>query len=99
MSSTKWHCHDCFHNDVCGNASIYNDVVMCKQFKPHSEVLSGPAYKVVCDELDRLQTEVKQLKVDNTSKHYRIKDLEGELELLRIIKQTLEMQSGMKFDF
>lgn len=99
MSNTKLHCHDCFHNNVCGNASIYNDVAMCKQFIPYGDVLAGPAYTVVCDELERLRTEVKELRAENGSKYCHIKDLEGELELLRIIKQTLEMQSGMKFDF
>jgi hypothetical protein len=72
---------------------------MCKQFLLYGEVLAGPAYKVVCDELDRLKTEVKELRMENTSKYCHIKDMENELELLRIIKQTLEMQSGMKFDF
>ena len=99
MSGAKWYCHDCFHNSVCGNASVYNDVAMCKQFKQHSQVLSGPAYAVVCDELDRLRKEVKQLRAENSSNQCHIKDLESELNLLRIIKQTLEMQSGMKFDF
>ena len=99
MSFSQLHCHDCFHNNVCGNASIYNDVNMCKQFILYGEVLAGPAYKVVCDELDRMKKELKELKLENSSKYYYIKDLERELELLRIIKQTLEMQSGMKFDF
>lgn len=91
-------CGDCFHWGVCGNASPYNDASMCKQYIYGGDVLCGSARKVVEDELTRLQELNKRLELELASCERNNRELERELELLRIIKQTLEMQSGMKFD-
>ena len=92
------HCHDCFHSCVCGSSSPYNDVDMCKQFVNRGEVLCGAAYKIVTEEMDRQVARINALSASLKSSEIRRQDLEREVELLRIIKQTLEMQSGMKFD-
>lgn len=91
-------CFDCYHSCVCGSASMYNDVSMCKQFREKTKVLSGPAYDVVNEELGKLKTEVDQLERENNCMNRTIEEMERELTLLRIIKQTLEMSSGMTFD-
>lgn len=92
-------CGDCFHWVICGEASQYNDASMCKQYIDRGRVLCGSALKVVEDELARLQELNKQLDMELTCCERDNRELEREVELLRIIKQTLEMQSGMKFDF
>lgn len=92
------HCHDCFHNNVCGNSSPYNDVSMCKQFIERGTVLYGTAFDIVSKDLGLLRARVDQLNKELRSCTFDKQELERELTLLRIIKQTLEMQSGMKFD-
>lgn len=91
-------CFDCYHSCVCGSASPRSNASMCKQFREKTKVLSGPAYDVVNEELERLKTEVKQLKCKLRSMQLENEETERELTLLRIIKQTLEMSSGMTFD-
>lgn len=91
-------CFNCYHSCVCGSASMYNNAAMCKQFCEKSKVLSGPAYDAVDEELGRLKTAVKQLECKLRSMRIENEEKERELTLLRIIKQTLEMSSGMTFD-
>lgn len=91
-------CGNCFHWVICGEASPYNDASMCKQYIHRTEVLCGSALKVVEEELGKLQERNKRLELELASCERENRDLEREVELLRIIKQTLEMQSGMKFD-
>lgn len=91
-------CSNCFHYDVCGEGTMYNDASMCKQYLQRDLVLCGAAYKVVCEELEKLQKRNMKLELELASCERENRDLEREVELLRIIKQTLEMQSGMKFD-
>jgi predicted nucleic acid-binding Zn-ribbon protein len=69
---------------------------MCKLYV--DRVLHGDALKLVSDEMDRLKHRVKELEVELKAAEFENEDLEAEVKLLRIIKQTLEMQSGMKFD-
>lgn len=91
-------CSNCFHYDICGEGTMYNDASMCKQYIQRDLVLYGSAYKVVCEELERLQARNARLETELGFRDAAYHDLEKEVELLRIIKQTLEMQSGMKFD-
>lgn len=91
-------CANCFHSSVCHNYDLSNDVTMCKQFIAPGDVLYG---KVLHDHLARVKASyelVKDLDSEVTSLKHENENLEREVELLRIIKQTLEMQSGMKFD-
>lgn len=92
------HCINCFHYNVCGDGSPYNDASACKQYIGKGDVLCGEALKVVEAELARLQQLNRQLDMELTSCERNNRELEREVGLLRIIKQTLEMQSGMKFD-
>lgn len=92
-------CRDCFHWDACGESSPYNDANMCKQFINRSDVLCGPALKVVLDDYAKLKERNERLEQKINLCEYNKRELEVEVELLRIIKQTLEMQSGMTFDF
>lgn len=92
------HCRNCFHNDICGDSSPYNDASMCKQFIDRRDVLYGSALKVVLEDYERLQKRNRQLETEINACEVENRWLEDELKLLRIIKQTLEMQSGMKFD-
>lgn len=92
-------CRQCFHYDVCGVAAPDSDPSRCKKFVPPSDILTGPALKVVLEDYElqkkrceRLNKELKRIESDHEY-------LYREVELLRIIKQTLEMQSGMKFNF
>lgn len=91
-------CGDCFHGVICGNASPYNDASMCKQYIYRSDVLCGEARKVILEEIDKLKERERRLELELASCERNNRELEREVELLRIIKQTLEMQSGMKFD-
>lgn len=92
------HCRDCFHNCVCGSSSPYNDVSMCKQFLNHIDVMHGDGLDRLNEEINTLQIQVRKLRIELKAAEFENKDLEDEVKLLRIIKQTLEMQSGMKFD-
>lgn len=92
------HCHDCFHNCVCGNSSPHNDVSMCKQFLNHIDVVHGNELDRLNAEINTLRIRVRELRVELKAAEFENKDLEDEVKLLRIIKQTLEMQAGMKFD-
>lgn len=92
------HCRNCFHYYICGDASMYNDASMCKQYIDNGDVLCGSARKVIEEELTKLKELNRRLDMELTSCERENRDLEREVELLRIIKQTLEMQSGMKFD-
>jgi hypothetical protein len=62
------------------------------------DILAGPAKEVVEREFARLQKESIDYERENAMLEHQIKELEREVELLRIIKQTLEMASGMTFD-
>jgi hypothetical protein len=84
---------------VCGDASPYNDANMCKQFIDRSDVLCGSARKVLAEHYEKLEKGNLRLESELKFCETEKRDLEDEVKLLRIIKQTLEMQSGMKFEF
>lgn len=91
-------CASCFHSAVCYNYDIENDVAMCKQFIAPGDVLFG---KALHDHFARVKAKdelIKELDSEVISLEHKNENLEHEVNLLRIIKQTLEMQSGMKFD-
>ena len=92
------HCHNCFHNCVCGSSSPYNDASMCKQYIYRGDVLCGTALKVVSDDYENVKARNRCLEDALKNCELRQLALEREVKLLRIIKQTLEMQSGMNFD-
>lgn len=92
------HCINCFHYSTCGDGSPYNDASMCKQYIDRGDVLCGSARKVIEEELEKLRELNKCLELELAPCERNNRELEREVELLRIIKQTLEMQSGMKFD-
>lgn len=92
------YCSNCFHNCVCGCSSPYNDASMCKQYIYHGNVLCGTAYQIVIDDYEKTKEINRQLEKALKDCEIRQISIEREMELLRIIKQTLEMQSGMKFD-
>lgn len=91
-------CHDCFHTSVCGSSSPYNDASMCKQYIYRGDVLCGAAFKIVMDDYEKTKERNRQLNAALKDCEVRQVSIEREVALLRIIKQTLEMQSGMKFD-
>lgn len=91
-------CVNCFHSCVCHSYDLKNDVTMCKQFVSYDKILTGPALEVVMDNCAKVHEHNKELVMELRSIELQHQDLEREVKLLRIIKQTLEMQSGMKFD-
>lgn len=91
-------CSNCFHNCVCGCSSPYNDASMCKQYIYRENVLCGNALQVVIDDYENVKSSNRKLTDALKNSELRQLSLEKEVKLLRIIKQTLEMQSGMKFD-
>ena len=91
-------CSNCFHNCVCGCSSPYNDASMCKQYIYRGDVLCGNALKVVIDDYENVKVSNRKLNDALKNSELRQLSLEKEVKLLRIIKQTLEMQSGMTFD-
>ena len=92
-------CCNCFHWSICSETRPDSDASMCKQYISHDDVLCGSARKVIETELEKLQDRNKRLSLELESCCRDNQELEREVELLRIIKQTLEMQSGMEFDF
>lgn len=92
------HCRNCFHRHICGDASQYNDASMCKQYINATDVLCGEARKAIEKKIDEILERNRRLELELASCERENRELEREVELLRIIKQTLEMQSGMKFD-
>ena len=91
-------CNNCFHNCVCGSSSPYNDANMCKQYIYRGDVLCGTALKIVSDDYENVKARNSSFEKALKNSELRQLALEKEVKLLRIIKQTLEMQSGMKFD-
>lgn len=92
------HCHNCFHRHICGSSSPYNDASMCKQYIYQGDVLCGEALRVVLDDYENVKADNRNLNQALKNCEIRCLALEREVKLLRIIKQTLEMQSGMQFD-
>ena len=98
MNATLDSCSNCFHYSVCGSASIYNDVKLCKQFIKMKDILAGPALVEFRKELENAEREAIELEARGLMLMRENQDLKREVALLRIIKQTLEMASGMTFD-
>lgn len=92
-------CCNCFHWSICSETRPDSDATMCKQYICNTEVLCGSAWESVKAELEKLQDRCKRLSIELESCYRDNLELEREVGLLRIIKQTLEMQSGMNFDF
>ena len=92
------HCHNCFHNCVCGSSSPYNDASMCKQYVHYKDAVSGANLKTALEDYENIRAKNRNLEIALKNSELRQLALEKEVQLLRIIKQTLEMQSGMKFD-
>lgn len=92
-------CRKCFHYAVCGTAGPDSDPTMCKQYIDSDKIIYGLNLEVVNNNYDKLQKRAKRFKDDLELCETQKAEMERELELLRIIKQTLEMQSGMQFDF
>lgn len=92
-------CSDCFHQCVCGSASIYCDASQCKTFVDRRNVVSQDVLSSVQDACERLREEVRDFKLENERLEACFAEMEEEIARLRIIKQTLEMSSGLKFDF
>lgn len=92
-------CCNCFHWSICSETRPDSDATMCKQYIHNTAVLRGPARKVIEEELERLQERNRKLTMELESCKRDNEELEQELWPLRIIKQTLEMSSGMKFDY
>lgn len=85
-------CSDCFHSAACGSSSPYCDVPRCKQFLLKDSVVSAEILHSVESERDKYKTlYYEALNCAN--------ELSKEMRDLRIIKQTLEMASGTKFNF
>lgn len=91
-------CADCFHSCVCHTYNLENDVTMCKQFVARKNVLYGPELESFRHKLEVNRNRATDAERKCHSISDEMRKLEQEVELLRIIKQTLEMQSGMKFD-
>jgi hypothetical protein len=71
---------------------------MCRQYIYRGNVLCGNALQVVMDDYENVKEKNRSLENALKNSELRQLALEKEVKLLRIIKQTLEMQSGMKFD-
>jgi hypothetical protein len=71
---------------------------MCKSFIYRGDVLCGPALKVVIDDYENVKADNRALNKTLKNRELSYLALEREVKLLRIIKRTLEMQSGMAFD-
>lgn len=92
-------CNHCFHNSVCGSSSPYSDSSQCKTFVDKDSVVAIDILHKVQIRCEDLRDECRNLKFDNEALYERVKASEDELRHLRIIKQTLEMCSGNKFDY
>ena len=86
-------------NRICDGVEVGNDATMCKQYLAPEDILTGPRLQIMVDEFRNLKLKVETLSRENTLYELQIKELKRELALLNIIKQTMEMTSGMTFDF
>ena len=91
-------CRNCFHYDVCYLASPESDPNACKKFITHDDVLCGEALEVLRADYRELEAYNNELYTNLNICEANYEELHREVKLLRIIKQTLEMQSGMNFD-
>lgn len=92
------YCHECFHSCACGQSSQYNDASQCKNYIRKDAVVPVEVLNKVQDACEDLRTKVRSLQVENRSLEQSLEDAYREMRDLKIIKQTLEMSSGMKFD-
>ena len=92
-------CNQCFHNFVCGSASPYSDSSQCKTFVDKGSVVPIDILHKAQSECDSLRAKCRVLNEDIRTMKSTLNATEEELRYLRIIKQTLEMCSGRKFDY
>lgn len=91
-------CHQCFHNSVCGSSSPYSDSSECKTFVDKDSVVPIELLHKHRDAYEKLNDERRGFIMNIRSLEGIIEKNEEELRYLRVIKQTLEMCSGKKFD-
>lgn len=92
-------CRECIHYNACGSASMYSDPSGCKQYVHKSAMVPITEARKAWDELDARKKKIDELKSDIRVLKAELADANSELRDLRLIKQTLEMASGLKFDF
>ena len=90
-------CSNCFHCSVCGSSSPYSDASQCLTYLAKDSVVSIDILHGVQDTCENLRTELRQQKMLYSEVMDALNKNEEEMKYLRIIKQTLEMSSGMKF--
>lgn len=93
------HCHECFHCSACGQSSQYNDASQCKNYIRTCDLVPIDVFNQLRDTCSDLGTKVESLKSEIKHKDFLLNDAMREMHDLKIIKQTLEMSSGLKFDF
>ena len=91
-------CNHCYHNSVCGSASAYCDSSECKSFVDKDSVVPIEVLHKAQDACEKLREECRDLATARRSMKEYIEEVEDEMRYLRVIKQTLEMASGHKFD-
>ena len=92
-------CGDCFHGSVCGSSSRHCDVSQCKAFVNKNSVVSIDVLNSAHERYEKLREDARDIHFENMNLKERIQEKDDELSRLNIIKQTLEMASGLKFDF
>lgn len=92
-------CSHCYHRCACGSYSKYSDATQCKQFVGEKSVVSLEVLTRVQESLERQKEDNRDLYFQKQNLEEQLTEMREELLQLRIIKQTLEMSSGMKFDF
>lgn len=92
-------CSGCFYYSICGSASMHNDASMCKQYVDKGSLVSIDVLHNVQDTCEDLRKKIRSLTAENKHLELCLEDANRELRDLKIIKQTLEMMSGTKFEF
>ena len=92
-------CNQCFHRNVCGSSSAYSDSSACKTFVDKDSVVSIDILHNVQDKCEELRERCRDLATRMQGMSESKSCDAEELRYLRIVKQTLEMCSGRKFDF
>lgn len=92
-------CSNCYHRWACGSYSKYSDATQCKQFVDEKSIVSLEVLTRVQESLERQKEDTRDLYFQKQNLEEQLAEMQEELLQLRIIKQTLEMASGLKFDF
>ena len=95
-------CHKCIHKCVCGNSSCYLDAVECKQYKEFREyeelIRCKDMYERSIETISEMNRDIEKMRAEIEYWKQSFENQAMDMARLQIIKKTLEVITGRKFD-